>query len=248
MLLLIDDILSLISPHICKGCHLVGSTYCPRCVFNTLEHYRPICLYCGCSCKSNNLCPKCKNKHKLFTDLISIGPRQGGLRHLVGDYKYHSEIASCRPLSQLVALKLTKIDVNDDMVIVPIPTVEKHIRERGFDHTLLLAKEISKLTHIKVNNKILIRLDNSSQHSLSASQRKNNISHSLGLTKRYIKKDSQSGHERYKSLEASPTIILLDDIWTTGSTMEQAARLLKSLGSKRIIGVTICYQPKQQSC
>lgn len=238
MLLLMDKALGLLSPHICKGCGKVGSTYCTRCIFNTIKRNDPICLYCHQPTEQNNLCDSCCKKHRLYDELIAVGPRRDVLMHLVGDYKYNSELESCRAIARLLAVRIDGLHLDGD--IIPIPTIPSHVRQRGFDHILMVAKQLAKYTNLKVNNKMLIRTDNTSQHTLSGSERKIKIKQSLALNWRY---DNAADTDKNK-LYIPNTAIVLDDIWTTGATMEQAARLLRSIGAQKIIGLVVLYQPK----
>ena len=240
MLLLMDGLLSVLSPHICKGCGSVGATYCRRCIFDTIKRIDPICLYCRRPAGRSNLCRICCKKHHLFDDLIAIGPRRGSLMTLVGDYKYNSEIASSKPIAKLLSSRINDLDLDGE--IVPIPTIPAHIRQRGFDHIVMMARQLSRETGLAVNNKMLIRVDNSSQHTLSGSERKTHIKKSLKLSEKYQHVVGSDNHEN--QLPVPHTAIILDDIWTTGATMETAAKLLRSIGVQKIIGLVVLYQPK----
>ena len=242
MLLLIDDILGLLSPHICKECGSIGATYCRRCIFNTIKRNDHICLYCRQPAEHNNLCDSCCKKYHLFDDVIAIRPRKGSLKSLVGDYKYNSELASCRPIAELLAAKIAGLNQHDEIEIVPIPTISAHVRQRGFDHTCMVAKQLAKLANLRVNNKILIRADNSSQHTLSGKERRTRITKSLVLNEKYRRVIGND--DEMTSLPIPRTVIVLDDIWTTGATMETAAKLLLSIGVQKIIGLVVLYQPK----
>lgn len=225
MLLLIDKIAGLLSPHICKECGFLGSTYCSRCIINMDMHNYPICLICGCKCKTNNLCSICKKKHNLFAGLYCVGERRGSLKRLIGDYKYHSEVASCRPLAKLL---VNKTQLSSDVVIICVPTISAHIRERGFDHMLLIARELASLTGASVNNKLLYRTDNLSQHTLKLADRKKLIQKSLAVK---------------AGCPVPDKVLLIDDIWTTGSTLLTAAKLLKRIGVSDVYGAVIARQP-----
>jgi Predicted amidophosphoribosyltransferases len=165
--------------------------------------------------------------------LISIAPRQGSLKHLVDGYKFHSEVASAQVLAELIDLRLG--DLPAETVIVPIPTVASHIRERGFDHMLLMAKQLARRRQLTVADRILMRTDNLSQHQLSALDRRRLISKSLVLSPAY---------DQPVNDDIPRSVLLLDDIWTTGSTMIRAAGLLKSAGVRHIIAVAILTQPR----
>ena len=233
MLLLLDDLLGLLSPHICKRCGVVGSTYCKRCIYDVAEQPYSVCLNCRGRCSSDNLCPNCHKALSCFTRLVSIAPRQGSLKHLVDGYKFHSEVASVQVLAGLIDLRLG--DLPAETVIVPVPTVASHIRERGFDHMLLVAKQLARRRQLAVADDILARTDNLSQHQHNALDRHRLIKKSLVLSSAY----DQPVVDHIPS-----SVLLLDDIWTTGSTMIRAAKLLKKAGVRQIIALTVLTQPK----
>lgn len=234
MLLLLDRVVGTISPHICKNCGKVGATYCDRCIFNVMKRNHPICLLCGATCKSNNLCNLCQRKTKVFDNLLAVGPRVGSMSRLIGDYKYNSEVASAYVIARMIKCRLDQRNglLSANLVIVPLPTIPAHIRTRGFDHMLLVAKCLSRLIKAPVNNKILDRSDNAVQHTLSASQRRIKAAQSIVLRR------------RYRSLPDDAIVLLLDDIWTTGSSMTAAAKVLRRAGAKHIVGMAVLYQPK----
>lgn len=161
------------------------------------------------------------------------------MKRLVGDYKYFSEVASCRPIAKLAAAVIGKAGLPGDIVIVPITTVPAHVRQRGFDHMLLVAHQLKKLLHpslpqASVNTKLLARTDNSAQHELSGSERQQKIKQSLVLNQCYLVHHP-----------APRTVLLVDDIFTTGATMSHAAKLLRKAGTQKVIGLTILRQPKE---
>lgn len=231
MLLLLDDLLSLIAPHKCKRCGVVGSTLCQRCINDTLKEINPFCVYCGAMTNNTNLCGKCRKKSP-FDDIYAVGYRQGALKHLVGDYKYHSEAASCRPIAQLFCDRLAPTDLPDDIAIVYIPTIPAHIRRRGFDHMGLVARQIRRILPCHVAS-LFIRVDNTSQHELSERQRHERIQSSLALNAKYIARHG-----------VPQSVLIIDDIWTTGATLEWAAILLRRAGVEKIYAGVICRQPK----
>lgn len=239
MLLMVDNLLGAISPHICKGCGAIGLSFCRCCISDVIKRNHPICLYCGAACSDNNLCKSCCKKHKCFDDLLAVAERSGALKRLVGDYKYNSEIECCRPLADILSNRLQNVSMPSTAVIIPVPTIPSHVRSRGFDHTLYLARQLSRRINRPVDNKILIRTDNMAQHMQNASNRRKLIQKSLAISPRLT-----TG-----GLFPAPAIpdyaILLDDIWTTGSTMETAAKLLKSVGVKSVLGLVVLYQPKR---
>lgn len=218
-----DRLIGLLSPHICKECGSLGRTLCNRCIINTLAINYPICLSCHGLCKKYNLCANCRLKLP-FDDLIAISPRRGPMKLLVGDYKYDSQLATADVLARMFSYKMTGLYTN--FTIIPIPTIDKHVRRRGFDHMKQIANAWSKYDNRPVNTKILLRTDNIAQHSRTMRNR-SEVTKSLSLL----------------PCPMPERIIILDDIWTTGSTLIAAANILKNAGAKHLVGVVVLYQP-----
>ena len=236
MLLVIDNLLSTIAPHICKRCGVEGKTLCNRCIFNIINNVSPVCLICHHPTSGTNLCAACKKTQSCFDELVAVGLRRGALKRLVGDYKYNSEVASCRSIARLLAERINRLDLDSsNYVIVPIPTIGQHIRERGFDHMLYVTRQLVKYTELKMNNKLLARSDNMSQHNQSGKTR-----HTL------IKKSIIASRKLQSNPNLMPRkVVILDDIWTTGSTLSTAAEICQKYGAKETIGLTVAYQPKK---
>lgn len=100
---------------------------------------------------------------------------------------------------------------------------------------LLVAKQLAGRRQLAVADRILMRTDNLSQHRLSAPERRRLISKSLVLSPAYDQPVNDN---------IPKNVLLLDDIWTTGSTMIRAARLLKKAGVRHITAVAILTQPR----
>ena len=236
MLLVIDNLLSTIAPHICKRCGVEGKTLCNRCIFNIINNVSPVCLICHRPTSGTNLCAACKKTQSCFDELVAVGLRRGALKRLVGDYKYNSEVASCYPIAELLAERIyaNKLELGD-YVVIPIPTISQHIRERGFDHMLLVARQLAKEAGLEMNKKLLERTDNMSQHSQSNKTRQTLIKKSLVASQKLIN----------NQVLMPKRVIILDDIWTTGSTLSTAAGICREYGAKKVIGLTVSYQPKK---
>lgn len=228
MINLLDIIISLIGTTYCKYCGKEGASYCQDCIFYKAKQPKySNCLVCERPCARHNLCKSCRKKTP-FDDVICFGERQGSLKSLVGDYKYNSEIIARQPLAQIVSYLIKNrlnIAKGSGASIVYIPSIRRHINMRGFDHIKTLARATSKLTGLPIEN-CLIRQGNSVQHQLNRKER------ARAATKAF----------KLRCPAKASTVILLDDIWTTGATMIVAAKLLKSAGAKHIVGIVIVKQ------
>ena len=198
-------LLDLIAPHSCRGCGRLGDVLC-SCCKNYIVNSN---IY--------NNHPDSKNLPPFYT----IGNRDGLLAKLIYDYKYNSTRAIGIKLAELINEKLPK-NLPSNTYIVPLPTSTKHIRERGFDHTLFVARHLAKLNHTFKVNQLLIREKNTVQ---VGSNRKTRLLQAEQAFK--VKKSAQ--------INKNATYLLLDDVWTTGASMLAATKKLRAVGAKHII-------------
>ena len=204
--------MDLLAPHSCRGCGRIGPILCERCKKYILEKQHNICPKCKKPNSTGN-CPNCPNLPPTFIG----GERTGLLADIVQSYKYNSIRALSFPLAEIIAHALPSFSLPSS--IVPLPTIPKHIRIRGFDHTSLMAKQLSKITNYPVSP-ILSRAKNTVQVGTSHAKR------------------SQQAREAYTlsgaTIDPSVNYILLDDVWTTGASMQAAIKKLQQAGVKHI--------------
>ena len=222
----IDAVLGVFSPHICKGCGKAGAILCENCIFDNIENKYAKCIVCGALTSSDNLCQICRVKMP-FSRAWLVGERKGTLKKVVGDFKYNSERGGAKFIAKLLDGILPTLP--DDIVIIPIPTISPHIRTRGFGHTEIVAKELARIRGLKYDLKLLLRADNSIQHG-------------LGLRER--KKQAEKAFVVSKKRPIPNEVLLFDDIYTSGSTIIAATKLLKQAGVKTVNVAIIAKQVK----
>jgi competence protein ComFC len=135
--------------------------------------------------------------------------RDGALKELIHVYKYDS----VRSASFVFAELLNSV-IDRGFCLVPLPTIGAHIRERGFDHVELFCRK----TGLPVE-KVLYRAKDSVQVGATCEQRREQAKRAYGI------KGSIRGDKRY---------LLVDDVWTTGSSMMAAAEILRAAGTKNL--------------
>jgi ComF family protein len=194
------NIFDLVAPHTCRGCGALGSVLCECCKNNLVLSRKPT---------------------KTKTPIICIGRRDDVLAKLIHDYKYSSTRAIGPILAELLDKKLPNI--NGQVIIVPLPTIPRHIRERGLDHTLKIAKKLAKIRgkNYKVKQ-LLVRKNNTVQ---VGTDRKTRI---IQAKKAYDISPNAK-------IDKSATYILFDDVWTTGASMTAAKKKLQQAGASKII-------------
>lgn len=199
----LPSLLDILAPHSCRGCGRIGNVLCNRCKNNIILENSDI---------------KIKTP-KSFPPIFVAGQRIGLLDNLIQDLKYHSVRAVAKTLAILLHQTLPHFEPST--TIVPLPTISKHIRSRGLDHTLLISKYFANIRHFKVE-KLLIRNQNTVQ---------------VGTDRQTRIKQAVKAYSINPSIKINPdtTYILFDDVWTTGASMKAAVKKLRQAGAKKII-------------
>ena len=109
-------------------------------------------------------------------------------------------------------------DFDADMKVVALPTIVRHVRERGFDHMAKLAKAVASLSGLKTA-KVLERGNNAVQVGASMEDRQ---------------KQAKTAYMAKAGIDRGANYLLIDDVWTTGSSMMAAAKTLREAGCKRL--------------
>ena len=200
--------------------------------------YPPICIICGKQ-KKDWLCEKCekeikkiqkckceKVKNKFFENYIYVFKYEGIIRNKIIDYKFNEKSYYYKFFSKII-LKNAKIygNLKKYDIIMPVPIHKKRKKQRGYNQSALIAKEIAKkIENLKYENEILIKQKNiKPQSSLNKIQRKENVinAYKIQNVEKIINKN----------------IIIFDDIYT--STVNECAKILKQNGANKILVLTI---------
>lgn len=135
---------------------------------------------------------------------------------LVEEYKYQAVLAMGDVLAEILDAAIPR-DA-PEMVIVPLPTIGKHVRERGLDHTLRLAKKLARRRHWKVE-RLLVRRKDTVQVGAKAAERQ---------------QQAEQAYEALGKVDAEKRYLLLDDVWTTGASALAAEKALRAAGARQI--------------
>ena len=210
---------NLLAPHSCRGCGRIGDPLCNCCKNYIISNHQNICPVCHTS-NSNGKCQKCHHLPPIFI----VGRRADLIGELIHDLKFNSTRALAHPLSEIMNACLPSF--NQPAVIIPLPTISKHIRERGFSHTDLIAKQFAKL-----------RLNCQAQNLLLRAQNTIQVGSSRGT--RLVQASSAYNFNPKIKINPEITYILFDDVWTTGASLQSAYSLLKQIGVKKTILATL---------
>jgi ComF family protein len=168
-------------------------------------------------------CGRCRTKPPPF-DASYYGMRyEGTARELIHRFKFGNATRLAPAVSYMLCAELhsRKAELGADMVI-PVPLHRKRLYKRGYNQSALIALEIGNALSIPVSADILKReVHTNPQFSLTIAQRNENIKGAFAV--------------RYPDAVKGKTVILADDIMTTGATLAEAAKTLKKAGAIKVI-------------
>jgi ComF family protein len=223
---LLDPLLNFISPSLCLICERPVPkeiVVCPRCV-EILRRKHAIqggCVICGAPLRGRT-CPRCRDETFAFQRARAPFVYRDEIRLLVELFKY----TGITRLSQFLASEMTSVlpALGPTDLIVPLPLNRVKARERGFSQTRLLARGLHGFSKIPLNERALVRVKKTrSQTGLGRKERKLNVKGAF----RVVQGAEISGR----------TVLLVDDVMTTGATLSEAARALRQRGASRVLGI-----------
>ena len=185
------------------------------------------CYFCGKL--SSPICEKCFKSYCGFY----LSERSGELQKMVDEFKLQSKRQNCRPLARLFADFLLSKEVflqdRNKIVLIPVPTLSSHIRERGFDHTEMLAKNLSDMLNVQ-KIQIVQKIEKTSQRGADFKTRQIQAKKSYKFIGERLSQDK--------------IYVILDDIRTTGATLDSIAEILHKNGARRIWAFYLLQQEK----
>ena len=159
--------------------------------------------------------------------MINLFEYKGVIKNLIWYFKFRNRKDYGKVLAELVALKLKNLNVDFD-IIIPVPISLSRFRERGYNQCEEITKHVSRFLNKKTYSNVLLKIKNNKRQSeLHTDDRKNNV---VGVYK-----------VRNKEKVKNKKILVLDDVCTTGATINECARMLKNAGAKEVIAITVAY-------
>lgn len=195
------------------------------------------CYFCKSSKEDKLLCSKCYSKIRFLpagivrtiagVDIYSATIYDGIIKTLVKDLKYYKKKKLAIIQAQIMFEYWQQLNIKDEFVILPVPIHPHRLKERKYNHMDLVANEFSKLTGFDVNKNFLLRIkDTEKQFKLNKRERIQNIRNAFDIDKEV-------------ELSKEKNILVIDDITSTGITLEEIIKLLKKNGYKNIKALTL---------
>ncbi len=216
--------LDLLFPIECVGCGIEQFHYCGSCQ----QRLRALvqgarCFYCKKSWYSGRACPSCSHQQYLPHELQWIGSYASPmLGHAIRELKFGLRKPIAVTLGDALALRCQTIN---DCVVVPIPLSRRRMLERGFNQAAMIGERICQSRGWMMNESLLRRTRNTkAQAQLENEKRADNI---------------RGAFEWVGGSVIPERVLLVDDVWTTGSTMMEAIRVLEEAGVQEVYGAVV---------
>ncbi len=226
--------ISLLFPEKCPFCLTLSNTkgqkipgLCPNCEKDIQWLLPPYCPRCGHPFpkgSTSHLCSYCLQQRLSYDWGRAAARYQGVLAQAIQRFKYHGDVNLAGPLGRF----WNKIELEDLSfeAIIPVPLHPARLRERGFNQALLLAKTLGKAHNKPVLPRALRRIRNTiPQVQLDHSEREKNVRGAFAVRNRQEIMDKN--------------LLLVDDVFTTGATVNECARVLKKSGAREIFILTL---------
>jgi ComF family protein len=220
--------LDVLFPRYCVGCGKEGSFICASCLQSLPRLEPPICPKCGLPQRDGKLCANCRGWEADIDAIRSPFRFDGVIRSAIHQLKYRNLRAIAPLLALLMSEYLASCDLNADIVI-PVPLHHRRMRERGYNQSALLAKELAKMTGIPLDETSLVR-----EKYILPQARTNSVEE---------RRANVRGAFIYRGDNVKgKNVLLVDDVATSGATMNSAASVIKSAGAAAVWGLALARE------
>jgi competence protein ComFC len=229
-----NALLDLLFPPHCVACQSLGVWLCSNCQGKIEIILPPVCPICGLPSEdpqtfggSTSVCERCQTLPLQLDGLRAYAFHAGPLRKAIHQFKYQDLRSLASPLGKLMSqgwATLTPSDLSID-AIVPVPLHPTRQRQRGYNQAALLATEVGVHLQLPIIQDVLVRTKATApQVDLAAQERRANVQDAFRCTG-----NSLSGKH----------VMLIDDVCTTGSTLESACATLREAGTRSVWAYTL---------
>lgn len=232
---IINAFLNLLYPERCPGCDKIlknnelNRGFCKSCDSKIVLAKGHTCMTCGKNLKDSHreYCPDCERVQHRFHSAKAVYEYKGPMKDAMYRFKYDNRRSSANTFARdAVRLHGEWLKSIRPVAIVPVPMYERKKRQRGYNQAEVFAEYLSGYTGIPVLKNAVIRKRNTKPlKTLTVTERKSNLKNAFKNTKVFRK---------------NVEILVIDDIFTTGSTVDEVSEALKQAGAGEIYCLFIC--------
>ena len=201
---------------------------CKACMPDLIRIRPPYCMKCGkeLSNESETFCADCKVHTHVFESGRALFLYNDAMKKSIYRFKYDNRKEYAAFYGRALAGELGDwIRSLSPACIIPVPLHEKRLKKRGYNQAELIGATLSGLVSVPLRNDLLVRCtDTKKQKELNVSGREKNLKKAFKTTQNNVKLD---------------TVLLIDDIYTTGATMDAAAACLRAAGVGQVYSLSL---------
>lgn len=210
----------------------MGVRWCDACAHSVIPLREPYCPVCGEPGNTMEVCEDCQTIPPDFDNLRSHTLFTGPIREALHHLKYNNDIGLGEVLAHYLVETFQQQKWDAD-IVTAVPLSKRRLRSRGYNQAEELARPFAAMIHKPYMGNIVKRVvDTRSQIDLSAEERRENVYGAFYANSMFIKAKS---------------VIIIDDVSTTGSTISECARALRKAGAREIHAITLARAPLKNS-
>jgi ComF family protein len=221
--------LDLLFPISCLVCGADGIFLCEKCFENLPRLDKQECLVCQTPSPFGKTHHNCASKNKIDGILSALPYQNRSVKKIIETFKYNFVSELKVPLGRLIVKTIRQENLTEyfnEFTIIPVPLHPRRYNWRGFNQAQLLADELSEILRIPVDNQTVTRFKfTKPQTKLTHDERKKNIENAFAIA----------------GLVADKKFLLVDDVVTTGSTLNEIAKILKSAQAAEVWAITAAH-------
>ena len=215
-----EHIISIIAPHECLECNAEGDVLCAKCA-ELLPSAMPRCYRCKVFSRDFSTCKPCRRVSSLKRVIIITDYDVDQTKKLIHGLKFGRKVAAARTISEIMTQNLAFDDLRDNS-FTHVPTANIRVRARGYDQSREIARHLCRSNDLH-RASLLLRLGSGRQVGRTREQRLQHMSDVFVV----------GNPELVKGRD----VVLVDDIVTTGATLESAAKTLRLAGARSVSAV-----------
>lgn len=226
-------LLDILYPPRCPICQEIvdrrGHLLCDACRKHVRPIQEPCCRKCGkpLDCEEKEYCADCERKTHYYTRGIAVFPNTGAIQKSIYQLKFHNK-REYVPffVDEMAKYGRKKAEQWKPEALIPVPMHRKKERQRGFNQAALLAEGLGKAWNIPVRTDLILRIRKTlPQKEMIERNRQNNLKNAFKMTQFDVK---------------LKRVMIVDDIYTTGNTIDAIAQELRKAGVEEIYFITLC--------
>lgn len=214
---------------ICQEILAPGEKICDDCRQKLPYIGNAVCMKCGKPIEGemNELCRDCMRKKHFFDRNVALWTYNKQLKLSVYRFKYNNKRVYAEFYAEEIMKRYNELIKSWNVdVIIPVPLFKGKLYKRGYNQAAVLAYELERLCRIKVREDVVVRVRNTRpMKELNDKERIKNIKGSFKIVPKVLQLEK---------------VLLVDDIFTTGSTVDEIAKVLKTIGVRNVYVITLC--------